>query len=106
MNWMPPVPARVGDRVLFYLGADSQQEPQTAQVVEVRGRSVSLEIILRGAFQRIIKPEVHHIADPRLLESVEIRSEGAWEHHPDKLKLLELEAELAALKAELGVKKK
>lgn len=92
--------AVLGERVLYYVDGDTNAPPQFGTVVESGACSCTVRLMVRTGIDPV-KYDVPHVSDPRIANA-EIRRNGAWDFHPDTLKLRNLEDRLNKLEESLG----
>lgn len=85
----------IGSIVLWHPDGDRNMAPSCGRVVHVSNRSVELITDTRDGVR--YARDVHHIDDPRIRQNENIKSYGAWEYHPDSIRLMDLERRVHSL---------
>lgn len=98
----PPKPTKyvmpacnIGERVVYYNGADQNMPKQFGHVIEVNGCDVTVRVMnFFGGDEK--KFNVCHVSDPRL-GNQNIRVNGSWDFHPDTKLLRDLQERVKVL---------
>lgn len=98
---MPDV--NLGDTVLYrpHEGAPAQM----AFVSRVGQDALELWVLSPG-YGGVDRSSVHHVDDPRLVDSVEWKKFGTWEHRPRDPRIAQLSERLSALERRVAGNKK
>lgn len=99
-NWKMPI-IGVGDQVVFFGNPFDRKTARCGEVVEVGQRAITVMEKGSGAIAGW-RYEVHHVDDPKLEASIDIRQYGAWDYNDQTKRFFALERKVDELLKKLG----
>lgn len=87
----------LGEEVLWFPDPQNMQSPHMARVVRIEAKAVCVEVTQHNSLSRFYRWDVRHADDPILKDNEELRRNGCWKEGPMRVRIQELERQVAHL---------